>query len=323
MKEMVFGIGPQAVKGGLSLAALAFTFSVYAGSSGYVAHEWGTFTSVQGGDGVLVDWRPLESSKLPNFVYDWTKPGLDRMRASQLVFGKGDIVSLQRMETPVIYFYADQSQTVDVAVHFPKGVITEWYPQARQIGPAMVRPSPAVATLNALAREVGAKPTFNLASLLSTAATMESGATWTSVDVLSAKDTREAAGALLTDRSGSHYFAARETDANLLRLPSLSHTNPSPELEKFIFYRGVGNFATPLVVKTAAGDKLTLSNTGIEPLQHLFLLRMDKGAGKFVAVNRLDPGEERTLDLEPGKGSSPVAELSVDLGKEQIGRAHV
>src|SRR5580765_3936468 len=41
----------------------------------YVAHEWGTFTSVQGRDGVLLDWRPLETSQLPKFVYDWTRPG--------------------------------------------------------------------------------------------------------------------------------------------------------------------------------------------------------------------------------------------------------
>ncbi len=42
----------------------------------YVAHEWGTFTSVQGADGVLIEWNPLETKKLPKFVYDWSKrPG--------------------------------------------------------------------------------------------------------------------------------------------------------------------------------------------------------------------------------------------------------
>src|SRR3989449_4521687 len=89
----------------------------------YVAHEWGTFTSVQGGDGVLLDWRPLETSRLPNFVYNWKKPGLGRQPAGALAPRKDALTTLQRMETPVIYFYADEEQTVDVAVDFPKGLI--------------------------------------------------------------------------------------------------------------------------------------------------------------------------------------------------------
>ena len=35
------------------------------------------------------------------------------------------------METPVIYFYSDREQTVNVRVRFPHGLITEWYPQGR------------------------------------------------------------------------------------------------------------------------------------------------------------------------------------------------
>src|SRR5262249_30047052 len=88
---------------------------------GFVAHEWGTFTSVQGGDGVLLDGRPLETSRLPQFVYDWKKPGLNRRATSALFAVKGRMSTLQRMETPVIYFYADRKQSVDVSVRFPQG----------------------------------------------------------------------------------------------------------------------------------------------------------------------------------------------------------
>src|SRR6059036_2986773 len=36
-----------------------------------VVHEWGTFTSIAGKDGVAVDWHPLNGpSDLPKFVYD-------------------------------------------------------------------------------------------------------------------------------------------------------------------------------------------------------------------------------------------------------------
>ena len=35
-----------------------------------VAHEWGTFTSIAGKDGVALEWRPLNgSSDLPKFVH--------------------------------------------------------------------------------------------------------------------------------------------------------------------------------------------------------------------------------------------------------------
>src|SRR5882724_9773524 len=88
---------------------------------GLVAHEWGTFTSVQGADGALLDWKPLETSKLPRFVYDWTHPGLNRVLTVNGYggFGKGSIIARQRMETPVIYFYSDKEQTLDVTVRFP------------------------------------------------------------------------------------------------------------------------------------------------------------------------------------------------------------
>jgi hypothetical protein len=115
------------------------------GQKGLVVHEWGTFTSLQGSDGVPLQWNPLQSSHLPRFVYNWNNAGLGRYAAGLLSLGqKTVLVTLQRMETPVIYFYADQEQTADLTVRFPQGGITEWYPQAPQIGPCVTRPSPIV-----------------------------------------------------------------------------------------------------------------------------------------------------------------------------------
>jgi hypothetical protein len=37
------------------------------------------------------------------------------------------------METPVIYFYSNNEMDVSVKIDFPKGKITEWYPQARLV----------------------------------------------------------------------------------------------------------------------------------------------------------------------------------------------
>ncbi|HWB76835.1 MAG TPA: hypothetical protein VG755_17835 [Nannocystaceae bacterium] len=94
-------------------------------------HEWGTFTAVAGDDGVALEWRPLVGpSDLPTFVYDITKAGIRDLGAN----GKGDMTGTMRMETPVIYFYATEPIDVSVAVGFPSGSITEWYPKAKSIG---------------------------------------------------------------------------------------------------------------------------------------------------------------------------------------------
>ncbi len=285
----------------------------------YVAHEWGTFTSVQGGDGVLLDWRPLETSRLPKFVYDWTHPGLGRIPSSALLFGKGGMVTLQRMETPVIYFYSQKEQEVDVSVDFPQGLITEWYPQASQIGPSM-KPAPAaIATADNILHKAGAKSDFTLASWVDGMVTKKSHARWSHLHVLPGQEKLNAL--LLQDKSGSHYFSARETDASFLQMESLVSTNPAPELEKFIFYRGAGSFATPLQIKTSGskssdgGFAVTISNTGKQPLEHMFLLGMEKRSGKFISVKRLEGGQQRTVEFERSSGLSPVGSVSEKLAE--------
>src|SRR4051794_18489374 len=104
----------------LLIGATALATVAFIGGSrepGLVVHEWGTFTSLQGSDGVPLKWNPLESSRLPGFVYDWNRSGFRRTPSGMLTLGlKQALVTLQRMETPVVYFYADQEQTVDLSV---------------------------------------------------------------------------------------------------------------------------------------------------------------------------------------------------------------
>src|SRR6266496_740837 len=149
----------------LSLVLAVAPWSVFAGNDAienYLAHEWGTFTSVQGADGVLLPWNPLETTPLPKFVYDWNKPGLDRRPASA---PKSVFVTLQRMETPVIYFYSNHERTVDVTVRFPQGLITEWYPQAHDIGPSAFPPNKLATALDGFAQQAGLSPRITLASM--------------------------------------------------------------------------------------------------------------------------------------------------------------
>src|SRR5437763_9361425 len=97
-----------------------------------IVHEWGTFTSIAGRDGVALEWRPLNgATDLPKFVHTADKTALGLRHAQS----KGDMTAAVRMETPVVYFYANQEMNISAQVDFPKGKITEWYPQARTIGP--------------------------------------------------------------------------------------------------------------------------------------------------------------------------------------------
>ena len=85
----------------------------------YVVHEWGTFTTITRGDGKDLLWHPLvAASELPGFVTD--------IRGKSKV----DLRATVRMETPVLYFYANAPMSIDAAVQFRGGTMTEWYPQA-------------------------------------------------------------------------------------------------------------------------------------------------------------------------------------------------
>jgi hypothetical protein len=67
------------------------------GTTPFVTHEWGTFTSVAQEDGTGVEWAPLLGpGDLPCFV----------TRAGEI--HKVALRGLVRMETPVLYFYAKQ-----------------------------------------------------------------------------------------------------------------------------------------------------------------------------------------------------------------------
>ena len=53
----------------IALSVLSLTTSSLAKDE-FVAHEWGTFTSVQGADGIQLEWNPLIRTDLPEFVYN-------------------------------------------------------------------------------------------------------------------------------------------------------------------------------------------------------------------------------------------------------------
>jgi len=302
----------------LLAAAQSFVCACGAANQDYIVHEWGTFTSVQGAEGVPIAWNPLQTTKLPKFVYDWTKPGLNRLPAGVLNPGsKSAFVTLQRMETPVIYFYSDTERVVDVAVRFPQGLITEWYPQANEIGPSAFPPARWATALDGWVQQAGLRPPVAFASLLGKKGVPDSRIRWQQLHLLPAKDHADLTLTLPSDTAGNHYFAARETDAALLRVNRPENGKP-PEHEKFLFYRGVANFKTPLNVTLGGANEgwFQLRNTGPAELRHLFALIVRNGQGQFAYVDALAPGKLLSIDLDGAPGRSPLGKIVARLSQQ-------
>lgn len=265
---------------------------------GLIVHEWGTFTSVQGADGVQVYWNPFVAPELPKFVYDRHAPELGSTY-------KTGVVTRQRMETPVIYFYSDHALTADVAVRFPQGTVTEWYPDKSAVTPNQLMPTvispnaiPAQHLKDAQAAPAPANvvPGGTYASILpiipAPTVSAPPALHWKKVEILPPSAD---AASLPQENSGSHYYAARETDASLLRTMS----DGKAETEKFLFYRGVASFVAPLTVKPV-GDaaQVSLTNSGPEELTNLFVyeVRAD-GRLAWMPVSKLAPGESQAVAL--------------------------
>ena len=106
-----------------SLLVLATGATIARAPADFTVHEWGTFLAMNGSDGVTLDGMYHEEHALPAFVHSRSK---DQLRVPS-VSVKG--------ETPVIYFYTDAPRSVEVRVRFPRGLWTQWYPQAEYNGP--------------------------------------------------------------------------------------------------------------------------------------------------------------------------------------------
>jgi hypothetical protein len=109
------------------LAAVVPYAVVATNGSNLTVHEWGTFTSIAGPDGQAVEWRPLSGpADLPCFVTTLNPNSVKILPQG----GIPGLKALVRMETPVLYFYSPSAMTARVTVAFPRGLFSEWYPQA-------------------------------------------------------------------------------------------------------------------------------------------------------------------------------------------------
>ena len=174
---------------------------------------------------------------------------------------KGWLPATVRMETPVLYFYSAEKRTVDVRVKFRRGAVTEWYPRAN-VFPREILPS-----------------SLKLPGLEGTIA-------WNGVSVMPRGDETYPVG-----EKSNHYYAARKTDASPVEVAG--------QREKFLFYRGVGNFAVPLSARLSGNGQVTATSSSARPAGRHHALREQgrddqvQGAAVEAAVGHARVAVER------------------------------
>jgi hypothetical protein len=238
-----------------------------------IVHEWGTFLTVQGSDGVTLGGMIDSEEVLPAFV---------RERA---LSGRNRACLFCKMETPVTYFYVDQPRTVQVRVGMPRGQLTHWFPAVMAFDPPGCKRSQAV---------VGSFLDWGQVELIPDTSSTPVGPP---APVLP--------GLRPVDRENTWRFA-RQTDAAFVRIadrPRPAPVRPGGEMEKFLFYRGLGTFELPLEVRSFEGRcsvNLTLKNRSHEALNGLFAVRVERDNIQFAALNDL-----------AGDASQPVNTTSI------------
>jgi hypothetical protein len=247
-----------------------------ASQTAYTVHEWGTFTSIAGASGMALEWQPFGGpTDLPCFVHRF-----------QIGY-KASLAGTVRMETPVIYFYAPRAMTARVHVAFPKGYITEWYPKATQV-----------------ARQIGSgsdPATGNVSrnfGVHSPRSGEPDSIEWPAVNI----DPR-AASKYPFEFESSHYYTARSTDSASL--------TASGETEKFLFYRGVGEFQPPIEVESIAEDRLRIRNLAKDPLPAAIVFQNANGTIRYRMLGEVKG--ETTAEIP--KTGADLAALKLDLEK--------
>jgi hypothetical protein len=292
------------------IALLAVAAAPGAGGPGvegtWVVHEWGTYLSVQGSDGVTLGGMVDSEEALPLWVRERDLGG--RSRASY--YGK--------METPVTYFYTDRPREVQVRVQMPGGLLTHWFPDVEAATPPLPKP-PKTEEAKASAKT----------SLPAAGSSLD----WGKFQVL--PDNRFLPTAQLPSEERSPQVCwvgaedtwrfARATDSALVR----TRVANRELFEKFLFYRGLGTFPLPLEVHPTGPDEklhLVLHNQGGEPLRGLFAVWVLNGGVRLAALDDLPGGATRDVDaasaftrwlaLEDGVGhlKEAVAESLIQTG---------
>lgn len=236
----------------------------------YVVHEWGTFTSMAGTDGFVLEGLHHEEEHLPKFVHD-----LARIAAFAPADGEKLPASrvTQKMETPVIYFYADEPMQAQVRVWFQHGVMTQFYPLPHTVTPEL--------------------------SVLQKARLDVSGIDWSSLvwDVDVIPRTRPAPAGIPEVAADDPWHFARQTQASWVRTRIAADSPAKPEAEHYLFYRGLGRWQPNVSALTDDAGVTHFGNRMEQAIPFALGLELTEAGGRFVVGAPLASGGELALAL--------------------------
>lgn len=254
-------------------------------ASAWQLHEWGTFTTVSGSDGVLLSGLQREEETLPPFVHahfgmeNGKLPpieGVNRIlqRHGTLGFapplskgfGERPVANVTvKMETPVIYFHSDKAFQASVKVGFEGGTISQWYP-TRSGGEVLPEPE--------LPADPAKSPTPLEKWTIDFSKPYRGGIEW-KVDVLSPEESAESL--TFKPKDSVNWLRARVPGANVVR-------TENGELENYLFYRGIGNFTPGLVTRVSSDDTLQLENQSSGDIPYVLAYESKQGLVRWFEL---------------------------------------
>lgn len=251
-------------------------------------HEWGTFTVMQGSDGVSLEGMQHEDEVLPSFVGSMTGSTPSVFRTAGVRSRNVPVRRVRsKMETPVLYFHTNKRQRVKVRVDFRKGIINQYYPlPAKQV--------PTTASPGLDLSKVG-----------------ESYAEW-DLELFP----RGRGLNIPKVARGNHYGYAREAKSAYVR----AKTPKGYQDEQFVFYRGLGQSVPKVSVDTGASGFNVVRNFSGHAIGQAFMLQVEGNKARFMRLGRIAANGKVNARLRArfaGKGSV-VAKLS-----KQVHRALV
>ena len=246
-----------------------------------VVHEWGTFTSFSGSNGVPANFTP-NYTDLPDFIY--VQAGPDSKS------GRLDRDGTVSMETPVIYFYSDRDLKASVKVDFPRGWITEWYPFAS------TAPSPTGK------RTPGQSMKWDVRLL--------AGESIPIPVAHNPRDENRYYDARATDSTPLQVEVARRNEDRNFDLRGGSVV----QREKFLFYRGVGTFPPPVSLKAMGGGSVRIANSAGAKVDGLVLVNVQGKKVGFKVLGGLESSGEANATIPAAEGNkAELADAMVKL----------
>jgi len=252
----------------------------------YVAHEWGTFTSMVSTEGVALDGLHHEEEELPKFVHDLLK--IDAYGHTETKLPASRVT--QKMETPVIYFHSDEALRVQVRVWFERGLMTQFYPLPSTVYPELA---------DARAQRIDMSKVDG------------SCLEWDLDLVPRSAGAPKEIPAVGTDHPWSF---ARQTSSCYVRTRPAAGSPARAEAEHYVFYRGLGRWQPAVSLRAEPRGVATLHNGMAQAIPFCALLELGEHGGRFAIGKPLAADGDQRFDLGAIAWIADREQLSRQIG---------